>query len=238
MTSGTAPLIRACNEFSAHLFSTHVPLREVQDSKLSSNVLDAFGPGVTEIVIEREYFDLDYRSEFSSTHETTFAARNPSTVRIHVFAGSGVAGGATPGLYEYVLANRESYLGYVIVRPQQPGSVGRSMIAPRRNVEGMKDPAALHGRVRTAVTETVTLFGIQLSATAVPFMEQDGVLLRCVHAAAWMCHYSAVLRGLVPRRPSASIQRAEDAAGSSLSRSGRDRRWNVSEYVVTGPSPV
>ena len=203
-------LLRVCGDFARHLLGDYVSVDEVRDSELSEAVLCAFGEGVTEVVVEKDYFDLDYRSEFSATHETTFAARNPSTARIHVFAGRGIPGSEPCGLYDYVDQHVSSYLGYVVVRPQQPGSVGRSMIAPRRVLDSMKDPSTFHARVRTAVTEIVTLFGIQLSATAVPFIEQDEQLLRCVHAAAWMCHYSAVLRGLVPRRPTAAIHQAED----------------------------
>jgi hypothetical protein len=36
-------------------------------------------------------------------------------------------------------------------------------------------------------------------------MEQDGYILRCAHVSAWICHYSAVLKGLVARRPTASF---------------------------------
>ena len=39
----------------------------------------------------------------------------------------------------------------------------------------------------------------------VPFIEQDGEFLRCAHAAIWVCHYTAVKRGLIARKLTAEL---------------------------------
>jgi hypothetical protein len=61
---------------------------------------------------------------------------------------------------------------------------------------------------------------------AAPLCQQDGAFLRCAHAAAWMCHYSAVRRSLVARQKTAafveatpnmlSVERALPSKGMTL----------------------
>lgn len=174
------------------------------------------------MMVEDDYFDLDYRSEYSATHEMIFRVREPSAVRLHFFSRR------RPGRlslkyqslssfgqqYRYPdgpipLANQGEYLGYVIIRPQSPGIVGRSMITTNVWVKDLAEGRqTLSPHIRTAVTEHVQVFGVSIVAVGVPFMEQDGHLLRCAHVSAWQCHYSAVLRGLVQRRSTASFHRA------------------------------
>lgn len=121
------------------------------------------------------------------------------------------------------------YLGYSILRSRRDARIGRSLISPwaavkfrsprdlkRRSVahsfgytDGeMIDPAVVYEQVRTAVPETVDIYGHGFRAVGVPFMEQDGYILRCAHVSAWICHYSAVLRGLISRRTTGQIHRA------------------------------
>lgn len=184
-------------------------------------MIRAFRPTAKTLVVEEGYYDLDYRSEFTATHETSFALRNPSTRRMHFFASSCTDFKGT--LLELILSLAESYLGYAVLRPQYPGTIGRSLVSPvassvfspgdlkgHRRLEGK----ALERRVRTAVEEVVELFGVPLRAVGVPYMEQDGHLLTCAHVSAWLCHYTAVLRGRVPRRTSAAFHLAEDETGS------------------------
>jgi hypothetical protein len=61
------------------------------------------------------------------------------------------------------------------------------------------------------VTEQVDFFGQPLSVTAVPFSQQDTQIGRCAHVAAWICHYSAYLRGDVSRRAIADFSLRADA---------------------------
>jgi hypothetical protein len=225
-------LFRLCTDFPAHLLAL-TDLEDVRQTLLATEVLSAFG-SATAAVFELDYFDTDYRSEFSATHETTFAVRNPGTTRLHLFDGEDehgcrpqpgtpddsllaiarsavtiAADGATaePGHQQ---PQGPEYLGYVVLRPQAPGTIGRSIVPPRARREELSDPSTLGKRVRTGISEEVELFGVRLTARGVPFMEQDGQLLRCVHAAAWMAHYTATLRGIVARRRTADIHRAED----------------------------
>ena len=121
------------------------------------------------------------------------------------------------------------YLGYSILRSRRDARIGRSLISPWAAVKfrpphdlngdsvahsfgyadgEMIDPAVVYEQVRTAVPETVDVYGHDFRAVGVPFMEQDGYILRCAHVSAWICHYSAVLRGLISRRTTGQIHRA------------------------------
>jgi hypothetical protein len=162
----------------------------------------------TVAVLELDYFDLDYRSEFSATHELSFAALAPQVSRLHFFNTE--RPGKPTSLRDFVSKSKSSYLGYVVIRPQDPPSIGRSLVSPVGICEELAEPTSMAKHVRTAVNEHTELFGVPLCAVGVPFMEQDGHLLRCAHVTAWMTHYTSVLRGVVPRRPSAHFNSAED----------------------------
>jgi hypothetical protein len=165
-------------------------------------------------VVEYDYFDLDYRSEFTATHETSFATRENNCRRLHFFRKARFNFARAPSLWDLINVNADRYSGYIILRPQKNGVVGRSMIPPQAPPNELWDVSESRNRIRTAVTEHITLFGIALEVYGVPFMEQDGHLLRCIHAAAWMSHYTSSLRGLVPRRASGEFHAAEDPTNS------------------------
>jgi hypothetical protein len=171
------------------------------DGSPAKRVLKAFLSIARTLVVENFYFDMDYRSEYAATREVSFAAKSSLTTRWHFFRCDI---SKKEHLQDWVeKAENGDYLGYVIIRPQIPGTIGRSIITPYGNHTGLMEEVSLDQRVRTVVSEHVTLFGIPLVATGVPFMEQDGHLLRCAHISAWLCHYSAVLKGIATRQPSA-----------------------------------
>jgi hypothetical protein len=62
------------------------------------------------------------------------------------------------------------------------------------------------------IDDEVSFFGNPVPVTGVPFCEQDKEFLRCAHAAAWICHYTAERRGNVGRRSTAEIVELSPAA--------------------------
>lgn len=105
------------------------------------------------------------------------------------------------------LPSPSGYIGYMVIRPQARGVVGRTMLRPT---------PALRAAVRTGVKERVILFGQELTVRAVPFVQQDSRLGSCAHAAAWMTHYSAfrAQRG-VGRKAIGAFTQAVDAGLSA-----------------------
>lgn len=148
--------------------------------------------GCRTVVIENRYVDADYRSDFIAFWARQFAAPSPFTRRAHFFR-SEFSEDLLPDLPE-----QPGYLGYSVIRPgpHDDGHVGRTVLAlPERNQEA----------VLTAIDDEVSLFGTRLTVHGVPFIEQDGEFLRCAHAAIWVCHYTAVKRGLIARKLTAEL---------------------------------
>ena len=152
--------------------------------------------GARTAVIETRYLDEDYRSEYSAFFSKTFAEVPDTSHRIHFFTC------ALTSEQLWDLPTNHGYVGFVVIRPSQLGRVGRTMLTP---------PPDLTASIRTAVTSTVSFFGQRLHVSGVPFAEQDAQFGRCAHVAAWICHYSAALRGDTPRRLMADFTLLADA---------------------------
>lgn len=155
--------------------------------------------GARTAVVETRYLDLDYRSEYSSFFSKTFAEIPDSANRLHFFNAQVSAEQLTRLSMQAV----NGYIGYVTIRPSPLGRVGRTMLSP---------PPDFVGAVHTAVRDRVSFFGQELEVSGVPFAQQDTQFGRCAHVAAWICHYTAVLRGDVARRPMAEFSLLADAS--------------------------
>jgi hypothetical protein len=148
--------------------------------------------GCQTVVIENRYVDVDYRSEYTAFWSLKFDNQSPFTRRFHFFAIEL----DEERLHNLTEEERDAYLGYSIVRPVPYGRVGRTVLRP---------PPNLRDATLTQITDEVSFFGNPLEVTGVPFCEQDSEFLRCAHAAAWICHYTAARRGDVGRRSTAQI---------------------------------
>ena len=148
--------------------------------------------GARAAVIETRYIDIDYRSEYSYFYSRAFAEVPDSTHRIHFFA----AEVNIDGIHDLPPEVRDRYLGYVILRPSPLGRVGRTVLVP---------PPEMRDCVQAAVRDRVHFFGQELWVEGVPFAQQDARLGRCAQMAAWVCHYTAHLRGDVARHPMADF---------------------------------
>lgn len=142
------------------------------------------------VVIESRYVDADYRSEYSAFWSKRFQGAPPFARRLHFFRR------LIHDAQLDALPRDPGYIGYAVVPPVPQGRVGRALLAP---------PRRMRAATLALVRDDVTLFGNALSVEGVPFTEQDGEFLRCAHAAAWMCHYSAYRRGLTRRHVSAEL---------------------------------
>jgi hypothetical protein len=183
-----------------------VPLQGQQDwddvrHRYDPNLLDrplerclevARAGGARTVVVETRYLDLDYRSEYSSFFSKTFAEIPDTAHRLHFFKADVLV----EELDQLPAATRRAYLGYMTIRPSPLGRVGRTMLAP---------PPRLKSSVQTGVSDWVNFFGQRLDISGVPFAQQDTQFGRCAHVAAWICHYTAVLRGDVSRRAMADF---------------------------------
>ena len=190
----------------------HAYASDTDSAPIVARVLDvARGAGARTAVVELNYIDVDYRSEWALVYSRFFRSYPSTSHRVHFFASLVKPEDVLDG----ELAGR--YLGYSVMRPFRSGRVGRTLlVAP----EGMRG---------ASVDETVDLFGQTLRVRGFPFAGADRETGRGSAAtAAWMCHYAAVLRGELPRRPVADFT---VAAVPGLARGCPDRCG----FSVTAP---
>lgn len=143
--------------------------------------------GARTAIVEHRYVDADYRSEYSTYWSMKFHHVDGFARRVHFF-GDDIADDAV-----HAIPDTADYIGYIVIRPLDEGVVGRTMLRPPNDLL-KKNP------VLADCTDSVSVFGTPFSVRGVPFCTQDAEYLRCAHVAAWMCHYSAHLRGLIGRQ--------------------------------------
>ena len=143
------------------------------------------------VLVERDYYDADFRSENSEYWSTLHKRRPPVALRMHFFRVE-----IGPDQIHHLDRGDHGYLGFSVIRPSTLGPVGRTVIAV---------PDDLRDARLCVITDRVNVFGADLEIEGVPFCQQDGELLRCAHAAAWTCQYIAHLRGIAPRTLTADI---------------------------------
>jgi hypothetical protein len=148
--------------------------------------------GCKTVVVENRYVDADYRSEFSAFWSLKFAGRPGFARRMHFFAEE-IEDAAV-----HAVSPDAAYLGYVVLRPVSTGTVGRAVLKPPPRITDQRATLA-------TISDRVSFFGTELHVTGVPFCQQDGEFIRCAHAAAWICHFTAYGRAIVPRHVTAKL---------------------------------
>ena len=168
------------------------------------------------VLIELDYFDIDYRSEAATSVPHRHQLSKIRTDRLLFFKTGGLPSTVNPMEVLDALHDGD-LLGYIVTTPDPTGHFGRSLIPPPELMEGVKDDVDVSEHVRTTVAEYVSIFGRLKRVQGIPFITQNPGLLTCSHACSWMAHYTAVLRGLASRRPTAHFH----ARGSSTLMLGR-----------------
>jgi hypothetical protein len=148
--------------------------------------------GVQSVVVEQRYIDVDYRSDFSNFHSTTFRRYPSITHRLHFFKTM------VPNNLQHLDSLQDQYVGYSVMRPLKTAPVGRTMLAP---------PPVSSSFWCTA-SEEINLLGSRLIANAVPFISQDMQYFCCAHSDEWMVLFHAHLFHEMARRLPADIHDA------------------------------
>ncbi|SFT63832.1 hypothetical protein SAMN05660657_02119 [Geodermatophilus amargosae] len=143
-------------------------------------------------IMEPRYIDADWRSEHGQFYSTTYR-RYPSVAhRLHLFSGELPAAALHEDKPIARALKRETYLGYIVLRPVQAAPIGRTMLAvPPR----LRSPRA----VVCQADDQVNLFGMDLRVSGMPFLSQDGQYMRCAQVCAWITAYYHHLRFGSPR---------------------------------------
>lgn len=151
--------------------------------------------GAQSVVLELEYFDKDFSTEFTGFYSKLFRPYRKTCTRLHFFTGDAHSA-VSPDNAVNVAQDLENpdkvgrYLGYVVVRPIPEAPVGRSVLAAPEDL----GVSASH---TVRADHEVHLLGAKLKIVGTPFMQQDARVSLCAHAAIWSCarHLHAEHRG-------------------------------------------
>jgi hypothetical protein len=152
-------------------------LRNRCDDYLASDdykkIHDFLKDNVHSVIIEKRYTDKDYRDTFSNFYSKKLARYPSTTYRMHFFR----AQIREDDLFS-LDAHKDDYIGYIIVRPTQVSSIGRTVLDPSKisNLQG----------VICRTDYKVHLFGTEFKVNGFPFISQDTDVTICAHAATWM----------------------------------------------------
>lgn len=128
---------------------------------------------VKSIVLEKIYYDADYRDTYFNFFSRKFANYPSKTMRANFFAKK-----VSPQMLFKLDRYQESYIGFSVIRPNRVASIGRTVLDPKKLTD-------IHGYVCKA-EYPVHILGAELVAKGFPYMSQDTDVTVCAHAACWM----------------------------------------------------
>lgn len=209
----------------------------------AQRILDMFLPGGKQsdsancqtIIIEKEYVCYDYMDSYVRYY--CYAHRDyPKRCRRVHFFGSKVEEQDLLGLSK---EQRDSYLGFVVVRPTEAFKIGRTAVAPL--LRGSDQYFIL-----LECEYPVNLAGNDLKACGAIFMQQDTQVAACASASVWMTACSLSQRFELPRytttqitematRSDVSLGRAVPSPGLTIAQMLEALRSMGHEPIVYGP---
>ena len=165
------------------------------DAALADRSLRPFPPNVAEglqqllfsldapaktAVIEDYYIDVDYSASYYDQRGRSFTPDKRGTTRFHFFSEELPVDALSTADPQVVKTMQHSYLGFAVLRPETPVTLGRTFIACPTSISGK--PV----RFPTRGTTKVDLAGIPLEVESCPYMSQDARIMACATAALWM----------------------------------------------------
>jgi len=133
------------------------------------------------ILVEYNYIDRDYLEDYTAYYARCFHPYRRKCNRLHFFKLE-----FTEAQFELLLldnnnielkAFKESYLGFIIVKPLPKTIIGRTCLSSYQNVNGRSYPILREYKAN--------LFGISLEVQSLAFQEQDHVTAACATSALW-----------------------------------------------------
>ncbi len=143
-------------------------------------LLDSLETPARTAIFEAYYIDVDYSASYYDQRGRSFTPDKRGTTRVHFFSQNLPSNALDNAETEVVRIMRESYLGFTVLRPETPVTLGRTFIACPSEISG------LPVRFPTRGTTKVDLAGIPLEVESCPFMSQDAKIMACATASLWM----------------------------------------------------
>ena len=143
-------------------------------------LLNSLATAATTAVVERDYIDVDYSASYYDQRVRSFSPTDRGTTRIHFFSDQLTKRRFVNATRQTITTMKSSYVGFTVVRPDRPVTLGRTLISCPSTISGK--PA----RFPTRNTTPVDLAGIPLAVESCPYMSQDTKIMACATAALWM----------------------------------------------------
>ena len=131
-------------------------------------------------IVEHDYIDVDYSASYYEQRGRSFTPSERGTTRLHFFSETFTKRQLVNASQSTVRKMGSNYLGFSVVRPDHPSTLGRTFLAC---------PSTISGRLARFPTRSDTLVdlaGIALKVESCPYMSQDHKIMACATAALWM----------------------------------------------------
>ena len=157
-------------------------------------------------VIEDDYTDVDYSASYYDQRGRSFTPDQRVTKRIHFFAAEFSKDDLVGASQDTARTMQNSYLGFAVLRPETPVTLGRTVITCPTTIDGQ--PV----RFPTRGSTQVDLAGIPLTVESCPYMSQDAKIMVCATAAVWMSTVN-----LVDKMPSIAAHTTAEITALAMS---------------------
>ena len=94
-----------------------------------SVLLNSLHAPATTAVVENGYIDVDYSASYYDQRVRSFSPTNRGTTRIHFFANDLTKRRFVNASQPTVTAMKSNYVGFTVVRPDRPTTLGRTLIS-------------------------------------------------------------------------------------------------------------
>lgn len=194
----------------------------------AQRILDLFLPGGRDgssincetVIIEHEYVDSDYLASYTRHYLHAYRNYNKRCKRVHFFSSRI----EEQDLLDLSSEQRDSYLGFVVIRPTGVYKIGRTLFSP---VLENRNQYFILCRCRYPVN----LAGNELWAEGAIFMQQDTQVAACATATIWMVQATMSQRFGLPRYSTAQITEMATRSDVSVGRAVPSSGLTVSQML-------
>jgi hypothetical protein len=136
------------------------------------------------VVLEGDYIDADYASQFSLLYSKSFKRFSNICDRIHFFKGGVDLKEMKEGLSSDVI---DSYLGYTVLTPLMCGKVGRTVV-PTWSIDEYMESRDYYP-VFSKADFRAHIYDKEFTISGFPFITQDSMVMVCAQASIWMAAF-------------------------------------------------
>lgn len=170
------------------------PITDLQSTQNSTQLVYLqnylLGLGAKNFLCEQNYFDRDYLHEFSSFYSVSAFGYSNICRRVHYFSHatfdrdlfSEAIGGDDIALRQI----RDSYLGFIIIRPIHAAPIGRTVLKWFQDLS--PDAPRVTHPSRTYISHVV---GIELEVDGLAWQQQDSAVASCATVGLWTIMHSS-----------------------------------------------